>query len=78
MGKRPIYTKNAQSAYNKRVLRVTLTANPNTEPDIHEYLSKQPNMNGAVKALIRAAIASDSDIGASARADDEEAAGEVD
>ena len=35
-------------------------------------------MNGAVKALIRAAIASESDIGASARADDKEDAGEAD
>lgn len=55
--KLPIYTQKAKAAYRKRTDSLTMTINPKTEPDIAEWLNAQSNKSGAVKELIRQAIA---------------------
>ena len=55
--KLPVYTQKAKAAYRKRNSSLTMTINPKTEPDIAEWLNAQSNKSGAVKELIRQAIA---------------------
>jgi hypothetical protein len=47
----------AQAKYADKVLLVKVTANPETEVDIHQWLFNQSNRSGAIKKLIRADIA---------------------
>lgn len=46
----------AQAKYADKVLIVKVSANPETESDIHQWLLDQSNRSGAIKQLIRADI----------------------
>lgn len=46
----------AQAKYADKVLIAKVSANPETESDIHQWLLDQSNRSGAIKQLIRADI----------------------
>lgn len=49
--------KKAQSKYANKLLIAKVSANPDTEVEIYQWLSQQPNKSGALKALIEKEIA---------------------
>lgn len=53
--KLPNYTRKAKADYRKRNTSCTFTINIETESDILDWLSRQTNKSGALKALIREA-----------------------
>ena len=47
--------KRASAKYHRESLRtINLRLNRNTEPDLIEYLERQPNISGYIKRLIKA------------------------